>query len=149
MAVVARTYGQALVGQWSSTAARRVDWDADSIKCSLHTAGYVPNQDADTFFSDIGNEVSGTGYSAGGVTLTTAAPAYDGASNTMRLDATDAQWTSATFTARYAVVRKDTGAAGTSPVLGYVDFGQDVSVTAGTFLIEWDSTDGVLRVVAA
>ncbi len=149
MAVVSRVYGQALVGQWSATAARRVDWDADTIKCSLHSSSYVPDQDAHAFFTDITDEVAGAGYSAGGVTITTSAPTYDSASNTLRLDGSDAQWTAATLTARYAVIRKDTGAAATSPVLGYIDFGQDVSVVGGTFIIQWDATDGILRVVAA
>lgn len=149
MAVTAKWYGEALLGQYSSTAARRVDWDADTIKCALATSTYTPNQDTHNFFDDITNEVSGTGYTAGGVALTTSAPAYDATSNTLRLDASDAQWTTASFTARYAIVYKDTGSAATSPLLGYVDFGGDETVSSGTFTIQWDATDGVLRIVAS
>jgi hypothetical protein len=150
VAVTAKWYGEALLGQYSSTAARRVDWDADTIKCSLHTSSYSPNQDTHNFYDDLTNEVAnGNGYATGGVALTTSAPAYDATSNTLRLDASDAQWTSATFTARYAVVYKDTGSAATSPLLGYVDFGGDETVSSGTFTIQWDSTDGVLRIVAS
>lgn len=150
MAVTAFWFGEALLGQFSSTSARRVDWDADTIKVSLHTSTYTPNQDTHNFYDDLTNEVAnGNGYTTGGQAITTSAPTYDTASNTVRLDATDPSWTSASFTARYAVIYKDTGVAGTSPLLGYVDFGGNETVTSGTFTIQWDSTDGVLRVVAS
>jgi hypothetical protein len=150
VAVTAFWFGEALLGQFSSTSARRVDWDADTIKVSLHTSTYTPNQDTHNFYDDLTNEVAnGNGYTTGGQAITTSAPTYDTASNTVRLDATDPSWTSASFTARYAVIYKDTGVAGTSPLLGYVDFGGNETVTSGTFTIQWDSTDGVLRVVAS
>lgn len=148
MAVTANWYGNALLGQWSATAARRVDWVTDTIKTSLHTSTYTPNQDTDDFFNDASNEITGTGYTAGGVTLAGKTATYDSASNETRLDANDAQWTTATFTARRAVTYKDTGTSTTSPVMGWVDFGGDESVSSGTFTIQWDST-GVLKVTAA
>ena len=121
-----------------------VDWDTDTIKVALTTNAYTPNQDTHAFFSDITNEVTGAGYTAGGVTLGTKTVTYVGASNQVQLDAADVQWTTATFTARYAIVYKSTGTAATSPVIGYVDFGADVPVSAGQFTITWDST-GVVR----
>ena len=121
-----------------------VDWDTDTIKVALTTNVYTPNQDTHAFFSDITNEVTGAGYTAGGVTLGSKTVAYVGASNQVQLDAADVQWTTATFTARYAIVYKSTGTASTSPVIGYVDFGADVPVSAGIFTITWDST-GVVR----
>ncbi len=123
-------------------------WTTDTIKCMLTTATYTPNQDTHEFKSSVTNEVSGTGYTARGATLGTKTVTIDTASNETRLDAADTSWTTATFTARYAVVYKDTGTDGTSPLLGYVDFGADVPVSAGTFLITWDST-GVLKITAA
>jgi hypothetical protein len=148
MAVTAFWFGEGLLGQWSATAARRVDWDADTIKVALTTSTYTPNQDTHNFFDDVTNEITGTGYTAGGVALTTSTPTYTGGTNTVSLDAADAQWTTATFTARYAVIYKDTGAAATSPVLGYVDFGEDQTVSSGTFTIQWHA-DGVFKIVAA
>lgn len=149
MAVTSKWYGLALLGQYSSTAARRVDWDADAITVSLHTSSYVPNQDTDDFWNDATNEISGTGYSTPGLALTTSAPSYDTGTNEMRLDAADAQWTSASFTARIAVVYSNTGGASTTdPVLTYVDFGGDETVSSGTFTIQWDST-GVAKITAA
>jgi hypothetical protein len=53
-----------------------------------------------------------------------------------QLDAADPSWASATISGiRYAVLYKDTGTAGTSPLLWLIDFGADQSVTSGTFTI--------------
>lgn len=148
MAVTANWYSNAAIGQWSTTAARRVDWVTDTIKAALTTSSYTPNQDTHTYFSDVTNEISGTGYTAGGVALATKSVAYDTTTNETRLIAANAAWTTATFTTRRAVVYKDTGTAATSPLLGWVDFGADNTVSAGTFTITWDAT-GVLKAVAA
>lgn len=141
-------YGKGLQGQWGTTAANRVDWVTDTIKVMLSTSAYTPNQDTHQFKSDVTNEITGTGYTAGGVTLGTKSVTYDTATNEARLIAANAQWTTATFTARYAVVYKDTGTGSTSPVICYIDFGSDQSVSAGTFTIAWDAT-GVAKVTAA
>ncbi len=149
MAVSSKWYGNALLGQYSTTAARRVDWATDTIQCSLHTSSYTPNQDSDDFFNDATNEITGTGYSASGVTLGSKTTTYDSSTNEMRLDAADASWTSSSFTARIAVIWSNTaGISSTDPVLTYVDFGGDETVTSGTFSIVWDST-GVAKITAS
>ena len=148
MAVSAKQYGQAALGQYSGTAARRVDWAADTIKVALLKEAYTPLQDTDDFYTDVSaQEITGTGYTAGGATLASTTATYDAASNTVRLDAADTEWTAASFSAYYAVIYKDTGVAATSPVLAYVDFGELVTVSSGTFKLEWDETDGAIRVV--
>lgn len=151
MAITSYWYGGALTGQYSGTAARRVDWVNDTIKVALCTSSYTPNQDTHVYYSDLTNEVSssGTGYTTGGATLGTKTTNYDAATNVLSLRAAASTWSSATFTCRYAVVYKDTGVAGTSPLLGYVNFGGDESVTSGTFTITWDTTDGVLKITAS
>lgn len=143
-------YGEGVLGQFSTTAARRVDWTTDTIKVLLTTATYTPDQDAHNFHDDITNEIAnGDGYTTGGVTLGTKSLTYDTASNTVRLDAADASWTlTASRTMRYAVIYSDTGVSGTSPLMGYVDFGSD-QTSSGTFTIQWDATDGVLRGVVS
>jgi hypothetical protein len=148
MAILAKWFGNGLLGQYSATAPRRVDWVTDTIRVSLHTATYAPNQDTHTFFSDTTNEIVGTGYTAGGVALGTKSTSYDSTTNETRLIAANAQWTAASFTAAFAVVYKDTGTGATSPLLGYVDFGGNETVTSGTFTIQWDAT-GVLKIAAA
>lgn len=146
MAVSATWNGPAIEGQYGTTAARRIDWVTDTIKVMLATSTYTPNQDTHDFVNDVTNEVSGTGYTAGGATLGSKTVVYTGASNKLVLDAADTSWTTATFTARYAIVYKDTGTASTSPIMGTVDFGGDQTVTAATFSIVWDA-DGVLKAV--
>lgn len=142
-------YGPAILGQYSATAARRVDWITDvlagAVKVTLHTATYAPNPDTHTFYSDVTNEVTGTNYTAGGVALVSPTLTIDATNNYVILDAADVTWTNVTIAAtRYAVIRKDTGTSTTSPVLGWADFGGNQSATGANFVIPWDAT-GVLR----
>lgn len=149
MAVTHNWYGLALQGQYSTTAARRVDWVTDTIKTSLHTSTYTPDQDVHDFFNDATNEITGTGYTAGGVTLGSKTLTYDTATNEVRLDAADPSWTSASFTARYAITYADTaGASSTDPLLTYINFGADETVASGTFSIVLDST-GLAKITVA
>jgi hypothetical protein len=149
VAVTALWYGNGLLGQYSTTAARRVDWVTDTIRTSLHTSSYSPSQDGDTFWNSTTQEVSGTGYTTPGLALGSKSTSYDGTTNEARLIAGNAQWTSSSFTCRYAVTYSDTaGNSTTDPVLGYVNFGGDETVSSGTFTIQWDAT-GVLKITAA
>lgn len=149
-AVTAFWYGLAVKDQWGSTAADRIDWVNDTIKMTLHTVTYVPNQDTDQYFSTVTNELAtGGGYTAGGATLASKTLTYDGPSNTVRLKAADVTWGTATFTARIAVIRKDTGVAGTSHVEGYINFGADQSPAGVDFTVKGDPTDGFLRGVVS
>jgi hypothetical protein len=116
------------------------DWDTDTIKCALTTNSYTVDIDTHDFFNDVTNEVTGTGYTSGGATLASAAGTYDTASDQIRLDAADTTWSTSTITARRAVVYKSTGTASTSALISFLDFGADVTTTAGTFQITWDST---------
>lgn len=128
---------------------KEVDFDSDTIKVALLTSSYSPDQDAHDYFNDVSaNEVSGTGYTAGGATLASKTATYDSANNVVILDAADTTWASSTITARYAVIYDATGTASTSPLIGYVDFGSDQSSTNGNFTITWDST-GIVRITVA
>jgi hypothetical protein len=149
MSVVNKWYRAAFAGQFSATSARRVDWVTDSIKVSLHTNSYTFAQDTDDFFNDATNELSTAGgYTAGGVTLGTKSIDV-GTTLQTRLIAANAQWTSASFTARQAVVYSDTGgAASTDPLMMNINFGADQTVSSGTFTIAWAS-DGVGKVTVA
>ena len=46
------------------------DTTADRFKCMLTTSSWTPNYSTHSIKSDVTNEVSGTGYSAGGESLT-------------------------------------------------------------------------------
>lgn len=150
MAATGFWYGLAIRDQWGATAADRVDWVTDTIKCSLHTSTYAVDQDAHDYFNDVTNELAGTGNYAqqtlAGKTLT-----YDGPSNTMRLKCNNITFANLTPSAafRYAVIRKDTGVAGTSHLMGYINMGADQSPAGIDFVIQPDATDGLLRGVVS
>ena len=129
---------------------KEVDLDSDTIKVALLTNAFTPNQDTQDYFDDVAaNEVAGTGYTAGGVTLTNKTVTYDAASNTFIFDADDVVIPNSTITARYAVVYDATPSTNaTRPLIGYVDFSSDQSSTAGNFTITWD-TSGILRATVA
>lgn len=121
-----------------------IDLDTDTIKVALVTSSYTPDIDAHEFFDDITNEVSGSGYSAGGMALSNKSVSIDDTDDEGVFDADDPVWTSATITARGAILYKDTGDPSTSPLIGYLDFGSDKTSTAGDFLLIVDS-EGILN----
>lgn len=121
-----------------------VDYQNDTIKVALVTSAYTPNADTHADFADITNEVSGTGYTAGGKTLANQSVAQDNTNDKAKYDADNVTWASSTITARGAVIYKSTGVASTSPLICYVDFGTDKSSSAGDFIIQWNS-EGILN----
>lgn len=144
MAVSAKLYGSVV----AKLANKEIDLDTDTVKVALTTSTYVPDQDVHDYFNDVTNEVTGTGYTAGGATLASKTVGYTAGTNTFKFDAADTTWTTSTITARYAVIYVDTGVSTTSPLIAYVDFGADVSSTAGTFQITWDAA-GIFTVTVA
>jgi hypothetical protein len=143
-------YGAALLGQFGNTAARRMDLTADDIKMMLTTVTYVPDQDVHDFRNDVTNEVSGTGYTAGGASIVGKAISYDAASNEFRFVFSDQVWgPGATITgARVAVLYKNVGTAATDPLLGYAVLDGDLTVSNGTLTIDVDATTA-LKITAA
>lgn len=121
-----------------------VDLDTDTIKVGLVTSAYSPNIDTDEFYSDITNEVSGTGYSAGGEALANKSVTQDNTDNEGVFDADDVTWAASTITARGAFLYKDTGVAATSPLICYFDFTTDKSSSSGNFTLQWDA-EGILN----
>ena len=121
-----------------------IDFENDTFKVMLVTSAYTPDQDAHDRVNDVTNEVSGTGYTAGGATLGSKTVTQDNTDNEGVFDAADTSWTTSTITARGAVLYKDTGTPSTSPLVGYFDFGSDKVSSAGTFLITW-AAEGILN----
>ena len=105
------------------------DLDTDTIKIALYTSSAT--LDASTTAYTATNEVSGTGYSAGGETLTGATIGTSG--TTAYVDFDDPEWTSASFTARGALIYNDTTAGDNA--VAVLDFGGDFTVSSGTFRI--------------
>lgn len=123
-----------------------IDLDTDTIKVMLVTSGYTPDQDLHDFRDDVtANEVSGTGYSAGGTALSTKTVTQDNTDNEGVFDADDVTWSTATITARGAVLYKSRGGASSADeLICYFDFGSDKTSTAANFVLTWNA-EGILN----
>jgi hypothetical protein len=111
-----------------------IDFDTDTFKMMLVTSSYTAAK-THTKRNAVTNEVTGTGYTAGG---NAAAATVTKDDTNSRVDITFAitSWTTATITARAGVIYKSRGGASSADELvGYVDFGSDISSTAGTFSV--------------
>jgi hypothetical protein len=105
------------------------DLDTDTIKIALYTSSATLGA-ATTAYTTT-NEISGTGYSAGGVALANSTVATSG--TTAYVDFDNPEWTSASFTARGALIYNDTTAGDNA--IAVLDFGGDFTVSSGTFRI--------------
>ena len=93
-----------------------------------------------------GNEVSNSGsYSAGGGALTNVTPTTSG--TTALTDFADLEFTSATITARGALIYNDSAAG--DPTVAVLDFGADKTSTSGTFTIQFpaaNASNAIIRI---
>lgn len=143
--MASRIFGNFLLKGYDSSTKINLASGGDTIKVALVTSSYVPNYDTHDFFDDITNEVSGTGYTAGGATLGTQTCTLDTTDDELVVDGADTTWTTSTITARGAVIYKSTGTASTSPLIAYVDFTTDRVSDGGTFQITWAS-EGIINI---
>lgn len=110
-----------------------IDMDTDTFKVLLTTSSYTENKDTHTKRSDVTNEVTGTGYTAGGVTCTVTVT-KDTANDRLDITLGAVSWPSSTITARKAVYYKSRGgAASADEIVAVNDFGSDVVSTGATF----------------
>ena len=117
-----------------------VDFDTATFKVMLVSS--VPseaNLDAWANRSDVTNEITGTGYSAGGIAQAFTLDAIDTANNRQSVTYTDISngWTGATFSAVGAIIYKNSGVAATDTLLHFVDFGGTVSCSASSYSIDY------------
>lgn len=119
----------------------------DTFKLALYTnsASFTAATTAYTATNEVGN--SGT-YSAGGGTLTNVDPTTSG--TTAFTDFADLSFTSATITARGALIYNSTPAhTYTNPTVCVLDFGSDKTSTTGTFTIQFptaDASNAIIRI---
>lgn len=115
-----------------------------TFKIALYTSSATLS--AATTAYTTSNEVSGTGYSAGGQALTISqVPTSSG--TTAFIDFSDVTWTTATITARGALIYLANGT--TNPAVCVLDFGGDKTSTAGNFTIQFpvaDASNAILRI---
>lgn len=119
-----------------------IDFDTATFKVLLVSS--VPseaNLDAWVYRSDVGNEITGTGYSAGGISQAFTLDAVDTTNNRQSVTWTNITngWTSATFSAVGAIIYQNVGSAATDRLLHFVDFGGTVSCTSGNFSITYST----------
>ncbi|HOS87141.1 MAG TPA: hypothetical protein PLT46_08450 [Burkholderiaceae bacterium] len=112
--------------------AASINYVSDTIKVALVKNTYPQNLATDEFYSDISAYVVGTPQTLG--SKTTAAGVFD---------ASDATYTAVTAgdTLEGVVIYKDTGVAGTSPLLAYIDTitGFPLATNGGDITIQWDN----------
>lgn len=145
MAVTAKLYGRMFLAAFN----KEIDWDSDTIKVMLCTSAYTPDQDVHDYKNDVTNEVTGTGYTAGGVTLTNKTITYTNSTNKITMDADDVQWTNSTITARTAVIYDATpGTDATRPLIGYQQSDTDITSTNSNFDIQWNAS-GIIEITVS
>lgn len=119
------------------------DLDTDVIKLALYTS--AATLDASTTVYSSTNEVSASGsYTAGGGTLTGAAITTSG--TTAIVDFSDITFTSATITARGALIYNSSKS---DKAIAVLDFGSDKTSTAGNFTVQFPAataSDAIVRI---
>lgn len=117
------------------------DFDTDTFKLALYTAS--ASLDADTTAYSTSNEISGTGYTAGGVSLTGAT--VTAGSGISYVDFANASWTPAVFTARAALIYNSSKS---NKAVAVLDFGSDKTATT-SFTVQMPantSADALIRI---
>lgn len=114
----------------------------DTIKVALLSSAYTPDIDNHKFLSDVNaNEVSGTGYTAGGNTLASPTVTEDDTNDRAVFGAANPQWTGLTITsARYALIYKSTGVASTSPLICVIDLLTNQTFSNNTFILNFSTS---------
>ena len=123
-----------------------MDFSSDtsqSFKIALYTSSAT--LDATTTVYSTTNETSGTGYTAGGNTLTIGtAPKIDTSGTIAYLDFSDTTGSSSTITARGALIYKS---GGTNPAVAVLDFGADKSSSNSTFKVAFPTASDTTAII--
>ena len=126
MAVIITEYTQ-----FKDIALNNLDWDSTDLKLSLFTNSHTPNN-ADTTFASLANESSGTGYTAGGESLTSKAIL----SGVVTCD--PVTWASLDILVRYAILYANGTIGGiASPVLLRYDLGSELTLSSVPWSFSW------------
>lgn len=113
-----------------------VDINTDTIKCGLAPSSYTYNRATHTKRSDV-TEVTGTGYTAGGQTVTPTVT-NDTTNHKLVITIPQVAWgPGATITAHQLFCYKSRGgAASADELVGFADFGSDLVCTNGTCTVQ-------------
>jgi hypothetical protein len=141
---MAVTVSGLFVATWTDvldTTQLAVDLDLETHKGAMFTNSITPNFSTNTAYGVApydANEVSGTGYTAGGTAITSTALS-ESPTGSIMWDAADTSWASSTITNARCILIYADALAGNNALL-LVDFDADFSTNNGTFLITWAAT---------
>ena len=118
----------------------------NTFKIALYTSSATLSASTTAYATT--NEVSGTGYTAGGNTLTNVDPTTSG--TTALTDFADTTWSSSSITARGALIYNSSTTAGSANrAVCALDFGADKTSTSGDFTIQFpaaDASNAIIRI---
>lgn len=133
----------------SQLALQTVNLKTDTLKVALFPATFVADRDAHMHYSDIAaEEVTGTGYDAGGKILTNVDVLKQDDADNVKVQGDDITWPASTITARYAVIYKEGATPEESPLIMCFDFSTAKSSSNGDFTIQW-AADGIFTISQA
>ena len=116
-----------------------MDLLSDTIKLTLHTSTYSPNQSTNETKSDATNELSTAGgYTAGGVTL--GSKTYAASSLVTTFDAADSSWSALTATFRHGIIWDDTPTTPADPLMVWIDTGGDQALSGVDLAFQWNAS---------
>lgn len=129
-----------------ATMNKEIDYNSDDIRLMMLSSSYAYSDAHDYLDDVVANEISGTNWAAGGVTLGSPTITYSaGPPKTVTFDAADVSVSTVTLAAfRYGVIYNRTPASNaTRPLIGYIDWLASLSATAQTVAVSWP-TAGIL-----
>jgi hypothetical protein len=113
-----------------------IDYDTDTFYAMLVTDAYTPNKDTHTKRSHVTNEVTGTGYTSGGIAVTATVGAVDTANDRVVITFAAHEWPSSTITANGEVIYKRRGGASSADELVmFNEFATNITSTNGAFSV--------------
>lgn len=116
---------------------------ADTLKITLHTS-YTPDIDTHQVWADVSATEygSGSGYTAGGKTLSSVTVTQDDTNNRMVIDAADVTWSAlgalSPATPSHAIIWNDTPTSPADPLIAYIELGS-TATNGGDYTIQWNA----------
>ena len=128
------------------TTVTRGSTSADTFKIALYTSSASLGSGTTAYSTS--NEVTGTGYTAGGNTLfISTVPTNGGSGTTAYLSFSDTQWTTATFSTDGALIYNSSQG---NRAVAVLSFGSTKTVSTGTLLLQFptaDATNAIIRII--
>jgi hypothetical protein len=118
---------------------------ASTYKAMLVSSAYTEDRGAHSKRSSVTSEVTGTGYTAGGVTLTLSA-SLNTTTHILTLTIPTVTWASSTITARKLIIYKSTGTAANDNLVACIDSGADLISSSSTMI--WNASTWTLPLPA-